>query len=57
MELLLARGCKLDLMDDIGYTALHLAAERGYLNIVRMLVEAGAQVRFTDQKNLQVSNP
>ncbi|RWS07427.1 Ankyrin repeat domain-containing protein 50-like protein [Dinothrombium tinctorium] len=37
-------------MDDIGYTALHLCAERGYLDLMRLLIDEGARVKFTELK-------
>lgn len=35
-------------MDEIGYTAMHLCAERGYLDLVQLLIEHKAKVCFTD---------
>ena len=37
-------------MDDIGYTAVHLCAERGYFDLLRLLLDHGAKVRFTELK-------
>lgn len=34
-------------MDDVGYTALHLCAERGYHDLMKILIEHGARVKFT----------
>lgn len=50
MNLLLVRGAEIDAMDDIGYTAVHLCAERGYFELLHLLIDHGAQVRFTDVK-------
>lgn len=33
-----------------GYTPLHLCAERGYIDLMRLLIDHGARVRFTDLK-------
>ena len=38
----------MDAVDDIGYTALHLCAERGYYDLMLLLMQHGASVRFTD---------
>lgn len=35
-------------MDEIGYTAMHLCAERGYLDLVQLLIQHKAKVCFTD---------
>lgn len=48
LNLLLVRGCDPDAMDEIGYTALHLCAERGYINLVELLLEHKARVAFTE---------
>lgn len=37
-------------MDDIGYTAVHLCAERGYFDLLQILLEHGARVKFTELK-------
>jgi len=39
-----------DAMDDVGYTALHLCAERGYTDLMRMLLDHSARVKFTELK-------
>ncbi|UYV82594.1 hypothetical protein LAZ67_22000062 [Cordylochernes scorpioides] len=46
-SLLLVRGADPNLMDDVGYTALHLCAERGYIDLIRMLLRHKARVSFT----------
>lgn len=48
--LLLVRGCDVNAMDDVGYTALHLCAERGYAELMVTLIEHSAQVKFTQLK-------
>jgi len=50
VNLLLVRGSDVDAMDDVGYTALHLCAERGYTDLLRMLLDHGARVKFTELK-------
>ncbi|XP_075678600.1 uncharacterized protein LOC113798829 isoform X3 [Dermatophagoides pteronyssinus] len=48
VNLLLVRGCDVDAMDDVGYTALHLSAERGYNELMNLLIEHGARIKFTE---------
>ncbi|KAH9402955.1 hypothetical protein TYRP_015719, partial [Tyrophagus putrescentiae] len=59
--LLLVRGCDVNAMDDVGYTALHLCAERGYAELMVTLIEHSAQVKFTqlkpDERVWQLGNP
>ena len=50
VNLLLVRGADVDAVDDIGYTAMHLCAERGYLDLMLLLLQHGARVRFTEVK-------
>lgn len=50
VSLLLVRGCDVNAMDDVGYTALHLCAERGYAELMQTLIEHHAQVKFTQLK-------
>lgn len=40
----LAQGVDVNSADDEGYSALHAAAENNYLDIVKLLVEKGADV-------------
>ncbi|CAG0890174.1 unnamed protein product [Darwinula stevensoni] len=46
-HLLLVRGAPVDALDDAGYSALHLSAEHGRLDLLRLLLEHGACVNFT----------
>jgi ankyrin repeat protein len=49
-ELLLAnKEADVKYTDEKGRTALHYAAHRGYLDIVKLLVEAGAEIDYEDQ--------
>ncbi|KFM83067.1 Ankyrin repeat domain-containing protein 50, partial [Stegodyphus mimosarum] len=48
LNLLLVRGCDPNAMDEIGYTALHLCAERGYEDLVLLLLQHNARVSFTE---------
>ncbi|KAG8183957.1 hypothetical protein JTE90_005188 [Oedothorax gibbosus] len=59
LNLLLVRGCDPDAMDEIGYTALHLCAERGYIDLVELLLEHKARVSFTelDLEDTALGNP
>ncbi|RWS23341.1 Ankyrin repeat domain-containing protein 50-like protein, partial [Leptotrombidium deliense] len=50
VSFLLVRGADVDAMDDIGYTALHLCAERGYTDLLRLLLDQSARVKFTELK-------
>lgn len=47
VEQLLAHGTQASVRDEAGYSALHLAAERGDYRTVRALVKAGADVDAT----------
>ena len=53
-QLLACRNIQLNNVDDDGCTALHLAAEGGYTEIVKRLVEEGATV---DVKNKEGKSP
>lgn len=46
--LLLDYGADPNLMDDVGYTPLHLCAEKGYSDFIRILLSYGARLRFTE---------
>lgn len=48
LNLLLVRGSDPNAMDEIGYTALHLCAERGYEDLVQLLLKHNARVSFTE---------
>lgn len=37
-------GCDLNARDDIGYTPMHLCAEHGYLDMMRVLLRHNAKV-------------
>ncbi|KAF9406742.1 hypothetical protein HW555_012983 [Spodoptera exigua] len=45
-RLLVVRGCDVNARDDCGYSALHLAAEHGYTELVKLLLESGAAVDY-----------
>lgn len=42
----LANGIDVNQTDDEGYSALQAAAENGYLDVVKLLVEKGANVAY-----------
>lgn len=44
VRLLLVRGADINAIDDCGYSALHLAAEHGYLELTQLLLDMGAKV-------------
>lgn len=39
-------GCDINARDEIGYTALHLSAEHGYTEMMKVLLKHEAQVNF-----------
>ncbi|XP_014665385.1 PREDICTED: ankyrin-1-like [Priapulus caudatus] len=45
-RLMLVRGGNVNALDDVGYSPLHLAAEKGYSDVINLLCEFGAQVAF-----------
>ncbi|XP_076312717.1 ankyrin repeat and SOCS box protein 15-like [Tachypleus tridentatus] len=47
VNLLLVRGSDVDAMDEVGYTALHLCSERGYYDLVTLLIKHQARVSYT----------
>lgn len=49
VEKSLAQGTDVNSVDDEGYSALHAAAENGYLEVVKYLVEKGANVQYKAQ--------
>ena len=49
VEKSLANGTDVNSADDEGYSALHAAAENGYLDVVKLLVEKGANVQHKTQ--------
>ena len=46
VEKSLANGVDVNSTDDEGYSALQAAAENGYLDVVKLLVEKGANVDY-----------
>ncbi|AYA69729.1 ankyrin repeat domain-containing protein [Acinetobacter sp. WCHA55] len=46
VEKSLANGVDVNSTDDEGYSALQAAAENGYLDVVKLLVEKGANVQY-----------
>lgn len=49
VEKSLANGVDVNQTDEEGYSALHVAAENGYLDVVKLLVEKGADVQHKTQ--------
>lgn len=49
VEKSLANGTDVNCADDEGYSALHAAAENGYLDVVKLLVGKGADVQHKTQ--------
>ena len=45
----LENGVDVNSKDDDGYSALHAAAENGYLDVVKLLVEKGADIHFKSE--------
>uniref|UniRef100_A0A3B5ANX9 CARD- and ANK-containing Inflammasome Adaptor Protein n=1 Tax=Stegastes partitus TaxID=144197 RepID=A0A3B5ANX9_9TELE len=50
IQLLICKGARLDLQDDVGHTALHTAASRGHTEIIRVLMKAGAPIHTLDSQ-------
>jgi hypothetical protein len=48
INLLLVRGAEINKIDDCGYSALHLAAEHGYFEICKILLDAGAKIDYRE---------
>lgn len=46
VEKSLANGVDVNQTDEEGYSALHAAAENGYLDVVKLLVSKGADVQY-----------
>ncbi|MGI9500629.1 MAG: ankyrin repeat domain-containing protein [Geminicoccaceae bacterium] len=53
MALLLSRGAEIDRLDDRGRSALMIAAERSHPEIVRYLIEAGADPKLEDKEGMR----
>jgi len=49
VEQLLASGSDANTADEEGYSALHAAAENGYLDVVKLLISKGADVQHKTQ--------
>jgi uncharacterized protein len=49
VEAALANGTDVNQADEEGYSALHAAAENGYLDVVKLLVAKGADVQHKTQ--------
>ena len=49
IEQALQEGLDVNSADEEGYSALHAAAENGYLDVVKLLVEKGADVQHKTQ--------
>ncbi|GIY36826.1 putative ankyrin repeat protein [Caerostris extrusa] len=47
MKLLLVRGANPNHMDDKGYSSMHLAANIGFCNVIRVLLDYNARVDFS----------
>ena len=51
---LIALGANLDWREEDGFTALHVCASRNYLEIARMLIDAGADVNIQDESDVNI---
>jgi len=45
-EFLISKGCNINAVDDIGYSALHLSAEHGYIDMMEVLLKHKCIVNF-----------
>ena len=50
MTRLLNEGHELNVFDELGKTPLHYAAERGHLDVMRLLLSSGADVNAHDER-------
>lgn len=50
-KLLLVRGAKVNVVDSIGYSALHLCAEKGNYLLLKLLLEYMAHVSYFEQND------
>lgn len=50
-QLLLTRGGDVNATDECGYSPLHLSAEHGYVEFVRLLLKSGAKVDHRPETN------
>ena len=48
INLLLVRGAEINKIDDCGYSALHLAAEHGYGEICKILLDGVAKIDYRE---------
>ncbi|XP_055640730.1 ankyrin-2-like isoform X2 [Toxorhynchites rutilus septentrionalis] len=46
VNLLLVRSADIDAIDEVGYSALHLAAEHGYYELAKILLDGGCKVDY-----------
>ena len=49
VKVLLEQGSDPNQTDEEGYSALHAAAENGYLDIVQLLIQQGADVHYRSE--------
>ncbi|GBM64501.1 Putative ankyrin repeat protein L88 [Araneus ventricosus] len=47
LQLLLDMGADPNVADDMGYTPVHICAEKGYGHLIKILMSYGARLRFT----------
>ncbi|EDS33842.1 conserved hypothetical protein [Culex quinquefasciatus] len=48
VQLLLVRNADINAIDEVGYSALHLAAEHGYNDLAKQLLDAGCKVDYRE---------
>lgn len=51
VEFLLVRGSDVNARDDCGYSALHLSAEHGFVDIMNLLLHHQAKINFAEKKS------
>ncbi|XP_055951736.1 ankyrin-3-like isoform X2 [Argiope bruennichi] len=48
LQLLLDMGADPNVADDMGYTPVHICAEKGYAHLIKILMSYGARIHFTE---------
>lgn len=46
VKLLIKKGCKLNVLDETGYSPLHIAVQKGYLRVAKLFISLGADINI-----------